>query len=112
MRQHNSTFNIDVPRAAVMAGVSDQTIRRLIELGVFRTYRYTPRGKWWISYESIVNYIQHLASGGTIEQYLDKLRREKDDEEKVQRQAERQAAQKANRKASKQVDDTLTPRLF
>lgn len=82
MRRNPSLHEIDVPRAATMLGVSDQTIRRLIELGIVKAYRFTPRGKWWVSYSSVVDYIQHITEGGTVNEYLDKLRREKPREPK------------------------------
>lgn len=65
---------IPVKRAAEIMGVAQQTIRRYIELGILDGYRYTPKGWYLVSYNSLVEYSAHLNAGGTPEEFLEKKR--------------------------------------
>lgn len=65
---------IPITRAARMLNVSNQTIRRLIECGILDAHQVVPNGWWQVSYASVVDYVNHLADGGTPQQYLEKKR--------------------------------------
>ncbi|HWR17172.1 MAG TPA: hypothetical protein VN577_20245 [Terriglobales bacterium] len=69
---------ISTKRAKELMECSDDSVLRLLECGAIDGHRRTLRGWWRVDYDSVCAYMQYLENGGSIKDWLELRRQEKE----------------------------------